>query len=283
MSAPSTLNHYAPNDDFVTVGGVTTDAAQVDGFNIADVTDPSQLGDLTGGTQAMIWVGDTIPGNTAAFRSEVLSYVGGGVAGRTRADYIYLADEPLPGQAAALKAESDWVHQNTTLKTFIIEENDSDDTTPVYDYTPANTDIDLFGLDPYPAKDVADGGFQPAIIGDAIGEANSIGITDAKIVPVYQAFGGGSYAPPWIMPTSAQETTILNTWGADGITNPQFDYAYSWGQQEGDTSISDTPWLESFYESHNVGGGGTYGMGAVHALSAANEATMFYVGANASH
>ena len=34
----------------------------------------------------------------------------------------------------------------------MVEENMSSDTSPTYVYAPANTDIDLFGLDPYPSK-----------------------------------------------------------------------------------------------------------------------------------
>jgi hypothetical protein len=68
---------------------------------------------------------------------------------------FYLADEPLPSAttAANLKAESDWIHANFPgVKTFIVQYNSGSDVAPQFYYTPANTDIDLFGLDPYPVQ-----------------------------------------------------------------------------------------------------------------------------------
>ena len=42
--------------------------------------------------------------------------------------------------------------ETSGAKTFIIEENSSDNLTPQYYYTPANSDMDLFRLDPYPVQ-----------------------------------------------------------------------------------------------------------------------------------
>jgi hypothetical protein len=63
---------------------------------------------------------------------------------------IYLADEPDPTvvSAANLKAESDYIHAHLPgVKTFITLLNTGSDRAPVYSFDPANTDIDLFGLD----------------------------------------------------------------------------------------------------------------------------------------
>ena len=99
-------------------------------------------------------------------------------------------------------------------------------TNPSYGYYPANTDIDYYGLDPYPVQTVfssSSGSTDLAVIPAAIGEATSLGISISQIIPVYQAFSGGGYAQ-WIVPTAAQEWQILQTWQQYTPT-PFFDYA----------------------------------------------------------
>jgi hypothetical protein len=146
---------------------------------------------------------------------------------------FYLADEPGAGLAANLKAESDWIHANFPgVKTFMAEQNLGSETNPVFAYTPANTDIDLFGLDPYPVQTNVPNNLDYNIIPLAVTVAEADGIPQNDIVPVYQAFGGGQYTT-YILPTSAQEQQILSTWGSV-IPTPAFDYAYSWGVQDGD-------------------------------------------------
>ena len=154
--------------------------------------------------------------------------------------------------AANLKAEADWIHANVPgAKTFIVEENMSSDTSPDYDYTPANTDIDLFGLDPYPVQANVPNNLDYNIIPLAVSTAEADGVPQADIVPVYQAFGGGRIYE-YILPTAAQEDEILSTWGAS-VPNPVFDYAYSWGVQDGDTALSDDPALQAIFAAHNAG------------------------------
>ncbi len=76
-------------------------------------------------------------------------------------------------------------------------------------------------------------------------------------MPVYQAFGGGSYAS-YILPTAAQEQAILSEWGSV-LPNPAFDYTYSWGSQDGDTALSQDSALQQVFAAHNNGGGATGG------------------------
>jgi hypothetical protein len=164
-------------------------------------------------------------GVTASFEAAVTPFIGS-----SQVYGFYLADEPSPSAATAanLKAESDWIHANDPgAKTFIVEENSSGNLTPQYYYTPANTDIDLFGLDPYPVQTNVPNNYDLNIIQLAVQSAESIGIPQQDLVPVYQAFGGGSYAS-YILPTAAQEQAILSEWGSV-LPNPAFDYAYSWG------------------------------------------------------
>jgi hypothetical protein len=83
----------------------------------------------------------------------------------------------------------------------------------------------------------------------AVQEAESIGIPQKDLVPTYQAFGGGSYST-YILPTPAQEQAILSEWSSV-LPNPAFDYAYSWGTQEGDTALSNDTALQQVFAAHN--------------------------------
>jgi hypothetical protein len=90
------------------------------------------------------------------------------------------------------------------------------------------------------------------IIPLAVQAAESIGIPQKDLVPVYQAFGGGGYAS-WILPTAAQEQAILSEWGSV-LPNPAFDYAYSWRTQQGDAALGQDPALQQVFAAHNNGG-----------------------------
>jgi hypothetical protein len=73
-------------------------------------------------------------------------------------------------------------------------------------------------------------------------------------VPVYQAFGGGSFVDDgggsYQLPTAAQESEILSTWGSL-VPTPVFDFVYSWGVQDGDQALSGSPALQSIFLAHN--------------------------------
>jgi hypothetical protein len=101
----------------------------------------------------------------------------------------------------------------------------------------------------------------------AVQAAESIGIPQKDLVPVYQAFGGGGYAS-WILPTAAQEQAILSEWGSV-LPNPAFDYAYSWGTQDGDTALSQDPALQQVFAAHNNGGSTAQSSAAIQPASAA--------------
>ena len=73
-------------------------------------------------------------------------------------------------------------------------------------------------------------------------------------MPVYQTFGGGSWVDDgggsYLLPTADQESEILSTWGSL-VPTPVFDYAYSWGSQNGDVALGTTPSLQSVFQGHN--------------------------------
>jgi hypothetical protein len=242
MSDPITMLHYTANGNFVK-GQYAPGAV---GFNMADISLASQLSKVPSGDKALVWLGMT-RGVTTAFKAAVESFIG------SRKVYgFYLADEPSPSAttAANFKAESDWIHtHDPAAKTLIIELNSSGNLAPKYYYTPANTHIDLFGLDPYPVQTNVPNHYELNIINLAVQEAESIGIPQKDLVPVYQAFGGGGYAS-YILPTPTQERQILSRWGSV-LPTPAFDYAYSWGVQLGDTALNNDSALQQVFAVHN--------------------------------
>ena len=218
MSDPITSIHYAPNHNIASDGSYSPG---VDGFNLADISSAAQLPSLPNGVQGLAYLGMT-SGADQAFQTAVNAFVG-----MPNLYGFYLADEPDPKSvpAANLKAELDYIHSVLpNAKTFIIEYNDGTPNAPSYGYNPANTDIDLFGVDPYPIRPQFSGGADYSVINAGVQEALNKGVPLADIVPVYQAFGGPPNTPyaSWTLPTPAQEQTILSTWGSL-VPTPQFD------------------------------------------------------------
>src|SRR5262249_49566116 len=111
------------------------------------------------------------------------------------------------------------------------------------------TDIDLFGLDPYPVQPQYNGA-NYSIIATAVQAAEASGIPLSQIVPEYQAFGGGGYSN-WILPTASQAQQMLAIWGSL-VPQPAFDYAYSWGIQQNDSALVNSPSLQSVFAAHNA-------------------------------
>ena len=248
MADSITSLHYAPGSNIV--NGTYVPAA--DGFNLADISSVSSLSALPAGVGALVYVG-LGNGVDAAFLAAVNPFLGKpGVFG------FYLFDEPSPTSvtAANLKAESDYIHANFPgAKTFVVLQNFGMPQSPDYlnTYNPANTGIDLYGLDPYPVRPQFTGGIDLGVIPAAVTAAEAAGIPLASIVPVYQAFGGGGYSS-WTVPTVAQEQQILATWGGV-VPSPVFDYAYAWGVQSGDTALSTDTALQAVFATHNALGG----------------------------
>jgi hypothetical protein len=245
---PSTNLHYTSNGNF----SGSTYLPGVDGFNLADVSSVSVVNELPAGVKGLVYLG-LCTGATTAFTSAVQPFIGNpNVYG------FYVLDEPDPSTcpAANVKAESDWIHAyDPGTKTFILEENLDASSSPSYvgGYTPANSDIDLYGLNAYPCRSELNG-CNDNIINLTVKAAESAGIPEADIVPVYQAFGGGTYTDDggghWILPTATQETAILNTWGSL-VPTPVFDYAYSWGSQRNDQPLQGSTSLQQVFASHN--------------------------------
>jgi hypothetical protein len=163
-----------------------------------------------------------------------------------------------PCPATHLKAESDWIHANSPgAVTFIILMNMGSSESPTFanTYSRANTNIDLFGIDPYPCRTELNG-CDYSMITKYVAAVKSSGIPACAIVPVYQAFGGGAWRDDgggfYAIPTRGQEQQILLTWG-QLLPNPVFDYAYSWGTQNSDTALAGSPDLQAVFSLHNSG------------------------------
>jgi hypothetical protein len=249
---PTTALHFAPNGNFGTAGTASAYLPGADGFNLADVRSVGQLDSLPQGVRGLVWVG-LCQGVDPTFTSTVGPFVG-----NAKVFGFYLMDDPDPTgkyhpQCAAshLKAESDWIHAHAPgTKTFILLLNLGSDTAPNYSssYSPANSHIDLYGVDPYPCTKQFKG-CNYRTIGTRVSVAKASGIKTNQIVPVYQTFGGGRYRA-WLLPTANEEVRLLATWRSF-VPRPVFDYAYSWGAQYGDRALQGTPALRRVFAEQN--------------------------------
>lgn len=248
-SSGSTMLHYAANGNFDSNGNYLPGAY---GFNVADISSASELNGLPAGVEGLAWIG-ACNGADSAFQSTVQAFVG-----KAKLFGFYVMDEPDPPNcpAANLKAESDYIHAHVpSAKTYIVMDVQTESSNPSYanTYNPGNSDIDLYGLDPYPCRTELNG-CDYSYITKAVTAAQAAGIPRADIVPVFQAFGGGGYVDDgggkYLMPTAAQETQILSTW-VSAVPHPVFDHVYSWGVQNSDTALVDSPEVQQVFAQHN--------------------------------
>ncbi|MFB9270034.1 calcium-binding protein [Bradyrhizobium erythrophlei] len=249
-----TTLHFAAGGGLNAQGTYAPAAA---GFNLADVSSVDELNALPAGVQGLVWLNNA-NGVDQSFINEVQQY-----AGNSKLYGFYLADEPDPtGQwgtqisASTFMAESDYIHSHLPgAKTFITMMNMGSNENPSYanSYNPANTHIDLFGIDPYPVQST--GTIDYSIIDKAVAAAEAEGIPQSAIVPVFQTFGGGNWSTEsggsYVMPTAAQEQAMLGHWAAV-VPNPAFDMAYSWASQNGDTALESSPALQAVFQQHNT-------------------------------
>ncbi|MBV9207014.1 MAG: hypothetical protein JO037_16840 [Actinobacteria bacterium] len=250
---PVTSLHYAPNGNFGQSGRYLPAA---DGFNLADVeaaAGKSALDRLPADVRGLVWLGKC-DGATAGFRAAADAY-----AGDPRLFGFYVMDEPVPSSCppAHLLAEDNWIHAHVRgALTFAILGNLGSAINPTFagSYTPKDSGLDLIGLDPYPVRsELHSPGY--AEIARYVRMATAAGWSLASIVPVYQAFGGGGYSDDgdghWVLPDAAEEHRILAGWAAV-VPAPVFDYAYSWGSQDGDTALGQSPALQAVFAAKNA-------------------------------
>lgn len=246
LNAPSTSLHYSPNSNFANGAYNAAGDPGTDGFNLADVYDPSSTGTvdtLPTGVKALIFL--PITGDTSGFESTVNMFTGdSNVAG------WYIADDAADSNISLIKAEADYIHaHNSGQFVFIVPYNDGNDSSPSFEQTPSNTDADYAGCDPYPVN--SSGVLNLSIIHTRVTAEETAGWSQSSLIPLYQAFGGGGYSN-WGMPTQSQEVAILNEWAqSDNTPTPAFDYAYSWGVQVSDSALSGSTALQAVFAVHN--------------------------------
>jgi hypothetical protein len=247
---PVTSFHYTANGNFGSSGQYLPGA---DGFNLADVSSVGMLNSLPAGVHGLVWIG-YCGGADTVFQTMVSPFIGD-----PKLFGFYLMDEPSPSSCPAtnLKAEDDWIHAHVPgAEAFAVLDNQGRATAPQFGwYTPANSDLDLVGLDPYPVRsELSSPDYNEIAL--RVTAAEAAGWPLRSLVPVYQAFGGGTATDDaggqWVLPTAAQESTILADWAAV-VPTPVFDYAFSWGSQTGDTALSQTPALQSIFLVKNTG------------------------------
>lgn len=255
--------HYAPNGNFDDQNRYLPSRA---GFNLADVSSVGQLTSLGADVKALVWVGQC-NGADEEFRNTIQPYIG-----NPKVFGFFLMDDPDPrgifeaGKLTprctpdSLKAESDWVHSHAPgAKTFIVLMNLSTSKAPSFEHTynPANSHIDLFGIDPYPCRSELQG-CNYDMIDQYVAAAASWGIPSHQMVPVYQSFGGGDwvddYGGKYLLPTVEQTKHMLARW-QNHVAAPEFDFAYSWGSQRSDAALESKLDLQEVFLAHNHASG----------------------------
>jgi hypothetical protein len=247
--------HYAANGNFSSDGTYLPGKA---GFDLADVGSVEELDSLPAGVKGLVWVGQC-NGVDAAFLATVRAY-----AGHPKLFGFYLMDDPDPTgrfssrrcAAEKLAAEADWVHANMPgVRTFIVLMNLGSSKAPSFagSYNPVSSHVDLFGVSSYPCRtELNHCDFD--MIDRSVAAARAAGIPRDRMVPVYQAFGGGGWPDDeggrYVLPTVEQERQILARWKAL-VPRAVFDYAYSWGSQRGDTALQRAFGLQTVFASHN--------------------------------
>jgi hypothetical protein len=252
--APKTDLHHAPNHNFDAINNFLPGKV---GFNLADVDNVGQLASLPEGAKGLVWVGQC-KGVDAAFVKAVQPFVG-----RPNVFGFYLMDDPDPTgrynplcTADNLKAESDWIHAHAAgAKTFVVLMKLSSSKAPLFinTYNYSNSHIDLYGIDPYPCRtEISDCDF--GMIDRYVAAADAWGIPRDALVPVYQAFGSGNWRDDgggkYVFPSVSQMQKMLDRWETFAPT-PVFDYAYSWGSQNGDEALESSSDLRALFARHN--------------------------------
>jgi hypothetical protein len=260
--------HYAPN-----TGGRVA-AAAADGFTLFDVagstTNPHRVdaavNALPNGMKALVWVGNlgnapvgsTCPRagfTTPRFQAQVDA-----LADNRKVFGYYLADDPhpsiCPNAVADIAARADYIHSHTNQKAFIVALDSSNlcGDHPGCEYqalAPAQTHVDLFGLDPYPCHFDSAGSQAPCDVSEIAATVDTAirkGIPRRAIVPTFQTFGqeGRTDGKPvyYRLPTLDELTAMLNAWRLV-VPHPIMDYSYSFGVQCTPTSCPAPQALEN--------------------------------------
>jgi len=242
--------HYAANGNFTSAHRYTPRRF---GFTMADVSTRAQLRAMPSGVKALVYLG-LCSGVDREFVARARPFLR-----RPRVFGFYVIDEPDPQTCppATLKQQTAWLHRYAPGKrTFVLIRNLASSQQPSYvgGYTHQNSGVDLFGVDPYPCRSELHG-CDLDMVNAYVRAVVASGIPKSRIIPVYQAFGGGEWQDDgggqFVLPTPRQARALLTRW-ATLVPHPVFDFVYSWGQQRGDRSLANaSPALRGVFAAHN--------------------------------
>ncbi len=259
--------HYVAN-----VGSSRSAAAAL-GYNLFDMgPDRSLIDALPDGDQALVWLGNIGKSGacTPTYSFADFTAAVDRLAGDPKVYGYFIADEPHPGACpdavADIRERADYIRAHAPAqKSFIVVLDGSNQCGGTYgcEYkalAPANSHVDLIGLDPYPCNvNNTDTGCTFSKIPFAVSTAVANGIPTTAIVPVFQVFGqtcnSGSHY--YRLPSATELTTMLADWAA-AVPSPAFDYSYSWGNQSSScptlvdaNGSNGYPDLQSVMRAHN--------------------------------
>ena len=273
--SPTSVRHYA--------GGTNSNQrlALSLGFDVMDITgsgaNPGStktiVDALPEGVQALIWVGNldntscaSPDYTTAEFRALVRT-----MATDRKVFGYYIADEPHPltcvRAAADIRARADYLHAHSRFQKAFIVIQDGDGPCgsnlgcEFAALRPAETHVDLIGLDPYPCHYDSSGDPAPcnySLIDQRVAAATANGIPRSAIVPLIQTFGqedriGGPVY--YRTPSTSELNAILSTWNRL-VPRPVLDFAYNFGVQCSTTcpapqALANHPELRTLIRAHN--------------------------------
>lgn len=222
------------------------------GYTLADKSSVSALSALPTGVQAVFWLGQKCPAPAdATFKAKIDA-----LASNPKVFAYYLSDEPhiadCPGGPAALRSRAEYIRavSGGRQKSFIVLSKVAD----YKAFAPANSHVDLIGLDPYPCS-VPHPQCDLSKIGEKVNAALSAGIPLPAIVPVYQAFGQERTTSHYYnLPTATQEHAILTEWKRL-VPSPVMDYTYGWSNQSSaNPTLVDSPALQKVFATFFASG-----------------------------
>jgi hypothetical protein len=248
------------------IANVGTDVSPVValGYDLFDTgPDPETLAALPPGGRALVWLGSLDNSDCAApdYTFAQFAAAVGRLAGNPRVYGYFLADEPHPAicptAVADIRARADYIRaHDPSHRSFIVVLDGTNQCGGTYGCEfralgPANTHVDLIGIDPYPCN-VNDRTCTYRKIDDTAHRAVANGIPAADLVPVFQVFGQDcAQSHYYRQPTSAELRTMLAHWAAV-LPRPAFDYTYTWGRQGSSCpTLIDAKDLQIVMRTHN--------------------------------
>ncbi|GHP00953.1 hypothetical protein KSF_110000 [Reticulibacter mediterranei] len=230
----------------------STDFTQVHalGYTLIDVgMDAATIRSLPAGTQAMVWVGNSQCSSFDVNYTDFKAFINAMGKDTTTNARIYgynISDEPdagsCPQVVAAIKRRADYIHSHAGGQGKIAYISITD--FPYKPLVPAKTDVDIYGIDPYPCHQNKNG-CNLNEINNMVNAAVNAGIPESKLVPIYQAFGEECTNPrryQWSLPSPSEMRTVFARWD-QVLPNAPIDVTYAW-RHPGDNNEDSCPTLK---------------------------------------